>query len=55
MHQGDTIQPKLFTAFLESVFQKLNWDVKDIKIDGEYLSHFKFADYITTDNVEELQ
>ena len=52
VHQGDTISSKPFTALLESVFQKLNWDVKGIKIDEEYLNHLRFVDDIViTDNV----
>ena len=33
-------------SMLESVFRKLKWESKEIKIDGEYLSHLRFADYI---------
>ncbi|XP_042858876.1 uncharacterized protein LOC122244992 [Penaeus japonicus] len=46
VRQGDTSSPKLFTACLEKVFQKLNWDQKGIRIDGEYLNHLRFADDI---------
>ena len=42
--QRYTMSPKLFIACLESVFQKLNWNVKSIKIDGEYLNRLRFAD-----------
>ncbi|XP_042889824.1 uncharacterized protein LOC122264821 [Penaeus japonicus] len=42
----DTSAPKLFTACLEKVFRKLNWDQKGIRIDGEYLNHLRFADDI---------
>ncbi len=44
--QGDTISPKLFTAALESVFRRLSWETRGSKIDGEYLSHLRFADHI---------
>ena len=44
--QGDTILPKLFTAALESVFRRLTWETRGLKIDGEYLSHLRFADDI---------
>lgn len=46
VRQGDTISPKLFTATLESIFRKLNWETKGLKIDGEYLNHLRFADDI---------
>ena len=32
--QGDTISPKLFTTTLESIFRRLNWENKGVKIDG---------------------
>ena len=35
---GDTISPKLFTTTLESIFRRLNWENKGVKIDGEFLS-----------------
>ena len=41
---GDTISPKLFTATLESIFRRLNWENKGVKIDGEFLSNLRFAD-----------
>ena len=44
VRQGDTISPKLFT--LESIFRKLNWENKGLKIDGEYLNHLRFAEDI---------
>ena len=43
--QGDTISPKLFSACLEMVIRKLNWK-KGIKVDGEHLTHLRFADDI---------
>jgi hypothetical protein len=46
VRQGDTISPKLFTSILESVFKKLDWSNKGININGEYLSHLRFADDI---------
>ena len=56
VRQGDTSSPKLFTACLEKVFQKLNWSRRGILIDGEYLSHLRFADdiIIFTRNIAEL-
>ena len=44
--QGDTSSPKLLIACLEKVFRKLRWGKKEIKIDGEHLSHLRFADDI---------
>ena len=46
VRQGDCISPKLFTACLENVFRKLNWEEKGIKIDGEMFTHLRFADDI---------
>ncbi len=47
VRQVDTISPKLFTATLESMVRRLNWENKDVKIDGEFLSNLRFADDIT--------
>ena len=41
VRQGDTISPKLFTATLETIFRKLNWENKGLKIDGEFLSNLR--------------
>ena len=44
VRQGDTISPKLFTATLESIFRRLNWENKD------------FADiFLCTETPQELQ
>ena len=48
VRQGDTISPKLFTAALETIFRRLTWETRGLKIDGEYLSHLRFADDILT-------
>ena len=55
--QGDTISPKLFTATLESIFRRLNWENKGEKIDGEFLSNLRFADdiFLCTETPQELQ
>ena len=55
--QGDTISPKLFTATLESIFRRLNLENKGVKIDGEFLSHLRFADdiFLCTETPQELQ
>ena len=38
--QGDNISPKLFTSCLQyTIINKINWENKGIRIDGEYLSH----------------
>ena len=48
MRQGDNISPKLFTACLQDaiIINKINWEDKEINIDGEHLSHLIFADDI---------
>ena len=49
VRQGDTISPKLFTAALERIFRKLQWDTNPsagVKINGERLTHLRFADDI---------
>ena len=41
VRQGDTISPKLLTATLESIFRRLNWENKGVKI--TFLSNLRFA------------
>ena len=57
VRQGDTISPKLFTATLESIFRRLNWENKGVKVDGEFLSNLRFADdiFLGTETPQELQ
>ena len=57
VRQGDTISPKLFSATLESIFRRLNWENKGVKIDGEFLSNLRFADdiFLCTETPQELQ
>ena len=57
VRQGDTISPKLFTATLDSIFRRLNWENKGMKIDGEFLSNLRFADdiFLCTETPQELQ
>lgn len=38
--------PKLFTACLENIFRKLNWEEVGLRANGEFLSHLRFADDI---------
>ena len=44
-------------ATLESIFRRLNWENKGVKIDGEFLSNLRFADdiFICTETPQELQ
>ena len=46
--QGDNISPKLFTfmSATYAIINKINWENKGVRIDGEYLSHLIFADDI---------
>ncbi len=46
VRQGDIIFPKLFTASLEEILKKLEWDDMGLKIYGEYLNNHRFADDI---------
>lgn len=55
VRQGDTMTPKLFTACLEGVFRKLEWEKSGIRVNGEYLSHLRFADIILFSESEQLQ
>ena len=47
----------LFTATLESIFRRLNWENKGVKIDGEFLSNLRFADdiFLCTETPQEIQ
>ena len=45
VRQGDTISSILFNIALNNeVIDKIEWGDKGINIDGEYLSHFLYAD-----------
>ena len=45
--QGDNISHKLFTSCLQyTIINKINWENKGVRIDGEYLFHLIFADDI---------
>ncbi|XP_069987686.1 uncharacterized protein [Penaeus vannamei] len=47
VRQGDTISSKLFTACLESVFQNLDWETKEIKIAADIV--------LVVNNLQDLQ
>ncbi|EYC16950.1 hypothetical protein Y032_0032g2588 [Ancylostoma ceylanicum] len=46
VRQGDTVSPKLFTATLEDVMRRLEWDNMGVRVDGRLLHHLRFADDI---------
>ncbi|KAL6739282.1 hypothetical protein Aduo_012753 [Ancylostoma duodenale] len=46
VRQGDTVSPKLFTATLEDVMRRLEWDCMGVQVDGRRLNHLRFADDI---------
>jgi exonuclease III len=56
VRQGDVISPKLFTAALEDVFKLLDWKGLGININGEYITHLRFADdiVIMAETMEDL-
>ncbi|CAG4970592.1 unnamed protein product [Parnassius apollo] len=56
VRQGDVISPKLFTAALEDVFKLLDWKEYGININGEYITHRRFADDIVpmAESLEDL-
>ena len=51
MRQGDTISPKLFTASLESIFRKSDWQGMGINIDINhvYFTNLKIYDAVQLD------
>ncbi|XP_037876062.1 LINE-1 retrotransposable element ORF2 protein isoform X1 [Bombyx mori] len=44
VRQGDPISPKIFSAVLELIFRKLDWDNFGLNVNGDKLSHLRFAD-----------
>ncbi|CAK1577928.1 unnamed protein product [Parnassius mnemosyne] len=56
VRQDDVISPKLFTAALEDVFKFLDWKGYGININGEYITHLRFADDIVlmAESLEDL-
>ena len=58
VRQSDNISSRLFTSYIQdAIISKINWKDRDIKIDGEYLSHLIFANDIVliTELTSELQ
>lgn len=57
VRQGDVISPKLFTNALEDMFKTLDWKEKGLNINGEQLSHLRFADDIVlmAESLQELE
>lgn len=57
VRQGDVISPKLFTNLLEYMFKRTNIENLGININGEKLSHLRFADdlILITDDLKEAQ
>ncbi|KAG7301329.1 hypothetical protein JYU34_014259 [Plutella xylostella] len=57
VRQGDPISPKIFSSVLEMVFRNINWESRGVNIDGERLSHLRFADDIAVfaENPAQLQ
>lgn len=57
VRQGDPLSPKLFSAVLENIFRKLEWDQLGLSIDGRRLNHLRFADdiVIVEENPEKLE
>lgn len=46
LRQGNPLSPKLFIAVLQHLVKNLQWSTKGLNINGEYLSHLRFADDI---------
>lgn len=44
VRQGHPISPTIFSAVLERLFRNLDWETQGITINGEHLSHLRFAD-----------
>jgi hypothetical protein len=57
VRQGDVISPKLFTNAMDDMFKTLNWKGRGININGEYISHLRFADdiVIMAETMQDLQ
>ncbi|GBP16049.1 hypothetical protein EVAR_94390_1 [Eumeta japonica] len=46
--QGDALSPKLFSAVLEQVFRKLEWDHLRLDVYGLRLNHLRFDDDLSS-------
>ncbi|EYC43142.1 hypothetical protein Y032_0502g2630 [Ancylostoma ceylanicum] len=57
VRQRDTVSPKLFTATLENVMRKLEWDNMVVRVDGRLLHYLHFADDIVliTPNISQAE
>ncbi|EYB88762.1 hypothetical protein Y032_0242g3441 [Ancylostoma ceylanicum] len=57
VRQGDTVSRKLFTATLEDVMRRLEWDNMGVRVDGRLLHHLRFADDIVliTPNISQAE
>ncbi len=44
VRQGDPLSFNWFNCALEEVFRKLEWEVKGLKLAGEWLNNLHFAD-----------
>lgn len=56
VRQGDVISPKLFINAMEDACKLLDWKEFDININGEFITHLRFADdnVVMTKSLEEL-
>ncbi len=57
VRQGDPLSRNLFNCLLEEVFRQLDWKMRGIKINGEFLNHLRFADDVVllAEKIEELK
>ncbi|EYC29625.1 hypothetical protein Y032_0006g3080 [Ancylostoma ceylanicum] len=57
IRQGDTVSPKVFTATLEDVMRRLEWNDMGVRVDGLLLHHLRFADDIVliTPNISQAE
>ncbi|EYB88154.1 hypothetical protein Y032_0252g247 [Ancylostoma ceylanicum] len=57
VRQGDTISPKLFTATLEHVLRKMEWNDYGVSVNGNQLTNLRFADDVVliAKSAQELQ
>lgn len=55
VRQGDPLSPKLFSAVLEEVFRKLEWDGLGLNINGRRLNNLRFADDLLEEDPSKLE